>query len=107
MRGHQDSVHSAELLMFSNIILSSSVDKTLMLWDARTGLAEHTFIGHVNPCNQATFNLRGDTVASCDSKGIVKLWDVRTVKSIVTLDFGPYSANSVSFHPTGQLLTAA
>lgn len=36
MRGHQDSVHSAELLMFSNIILSSSVDKTLMLWDART-----------------------------------------------------------------------
>ena len=36
MRGHQDSVHSAEILMFSNIILSSSVDKTLMLWDART-----------------------------------------------------------------------
>lgn len=36
MRGHQDSVHSAELLMFSNIILSSSVDKTLMLWDARS-----------------------------------------------------------------------
>ncbi len=36
MRGHQDSVHSAEFLMFSNIILSSSVDKTLMLWDART-----------------------------------------------------------------------
>ena len=36
MRGHQESVHSAELLMFSNIILSSSVDKTLMLWDART-----------------------------------------------------------------------
>ena len=22
------------------------------------GLAEHTFAGHVNPCNQATFNLR-------------------------------------------------
>ena len=36
MRGHQDSVHSVEFLMFANIILSSSVDKTLMLWDART-----------------------------------------------------------------------
>ncbi len=45
---------------------------------------------------------QGDTIASCDSKGIVKLWDVRTVKSIVTLDFGPYSANSVSFHPAGR-----
>ncbi|CAF1613208.1 unnamed protein product [Didymodactylos carnosus] len=107
MRGHQDSVHSAELLMFSNIVLSSSVDKTLMLWDARTGLAAHTFVGHVNPCNQATFNLRGDTIASCDSKGTVKLWDVRTVKSIVTLDFGPYSTNSVSFHPAGQLVSVA
>lgn len=36
MRGHQDSVHSAEFLMFSNIVVSSSVDKTVMLWDART-----------------------------------------------------------------------
>lgn len=31
----------------------------------------------------------------------MKLWDVRTIKSLVTLDFGPYSANSVSFHPAG------
>jgi len=47
-------------------------------------------------------SFQGDTVASCDSKGVVKLWDVRTIKSIVTLDFGPYSANSVSFHPAGR-----
>ena len=40
-------------------------------------------------------------MASCDAKGVVKLWDVRTIKSLVTLDFGPYSANSVSFHPAG------
>ncbi|CAF4426213.1 unnamed protein product, partial [Adineta steineri] len=78
-----------------------------MLWDARTGLAEHTFVGHANACNQATFNIRGNTIASCDTKGIVKIWDVRTVKSIVTLDFGPHSANSVSFHPAGQLLSTA
>jgi WD40 repeat protein len=44
MRGHQDSVHSAELLMFSNIVLSSSVDKTLMLWDARTVIHKINFI---------------------------------------------------------------
>ncbi|KAF7243734.1 Sperm-associated antigen 16 protein [Varanus komodoensis] len=36
LRGHKDSVNSIEFLPFSNIILTSSADKTLSLWDART-----------------------------------------------------------------------
>lgn len=36
MRGHADSVNSIEFLPYSNTLLSSSADKTLSLWDART-----------------------------------------------------------------------
>jgi hypothetical protein len=43
--------------------------------------------------------MKGDTIVSCDSLGIVKFWDVRKVSVIETHDFGPYSANSVTFSP--------
>ena len=44
---------------------------------------------------------------SCDSLGIVKFWDVRKVSVIETHDFGPYSANSVTFNPLSTMIVAA
>ena len=63
---------------------------------------EYVFLMVTNFSMIDVYLFQGDTIASCDSKGVVKLWDVRTIKSLVTLDFGPYSANSVSFHPAGR-----
>lgn len=45
--------------------------------------------------------LQGDTIASCDSYGVVKLWDVRTVSPMTNVDCGPHAANMVSFDPSG------
>lgn len=61
----------------------------------------------MHPINQATFNMKGDTIASCDSLGIIKFWDVRKVAVIETHDFGPYSANSVTFNPLSTMIVAA
>jgi len=36
LRGHADSVNSIQFLHFANTLLTSSADKTLSLWDART-----------------------------------------------------------------------
>ena len=48
--------------------------------------------------------LQGDTIASVDSYGVVKLWDVRTVAPMKTVDLGPHPANRLAFDPTGQVL---
>ena len=61
----------------------------------------------MNAVNQATFNMKGDTIVSCDSLGVVKFWDVRKVAVIETHDFGPYSANSVAFNPLSTMVVAA
>ena len=50
--------------------------------------------------------LQGDTVASVDSYGVVKLFDVRTVAPVTTVDCGPHPANRVAFDPTGNFLLA-
>ena len=46
--------------------------------------------------------LQGDIVASCDSYGIVKMWDVRTIQPLVNIDCGPHPANKVVFDSTGK-----
>ena len=46
--------------------------------------------------------LQGDTIASCDSYGTVKLWDVRAGAPMVSFDCGPHPANRVAFDPTGN-----
>ena len=48
--------------------------------------------------------LQGDTLASCDSYGTVKLWDVRTGSPMTSFDVGPHPANRVAFDPTGTFI---
>ncbi|XP_026528922.1 sperm-associated antigen 16 protein [Notechis scutatus] len=107
LRGHKDSVNSIEFFPFSNIILTSSADKTLSLWDARTGLCAQTFYGHLHSCNHATFNMKGDTIVSCDSYGVLKLWDVRRGVPMISIDAGPHPGNQVAFDPSGHIVAVA
>ena len=46
--------------------------------------------------------LQGDTLASCDSMGVVKLWDVRKNAPMVSIKVGPHPANKVAFDPSGR-----
>lgn len=43
-------------------------------------------------------------IASCDSYGIVQLWDIRNIEPKVTINLGPHPANRLSFDPSGQYL---
>lgn len=45
---------------------------------------------------------QGDTLASCDSFGVVCLWDIRTVSQMTSIDCGPHPANKVTFDPSGN-----
>ena len=106
-RGHVDSVNFVTFQPFSNNVLTASGDKTISLWDLRTGLCVQTFYGHANACNHAMFNLKGDTVASCDADGIVKLWDVRVVSEFLQIDTGRHPANAANFDRSGKVLAIA
>ena len=59
--------------------MTGSADKTVSIWDMRTGLTVQTFYGHLNAINDTQFSIGGQYISSCDSDGIVKVWDIRTV----------------------------
>ncbi|XP_077812780.1 sperm-associated antigen 16 protein isoform X3 [Macaca mulatta] len=95
--GHTDSVNSIEFFPFSNTLLTSSADKTLSIWDARTGICEQSLYGHMHSINDAIFDPRGHMIASCDARGVTKLWDFRKLLPIVSIDIGPSPGNEVNF----------
>ncbi len=84
-RAHVDSVNSISFGYKSNIFISGSADKTLSLWDMRTYICSQTYYGHNNSINSAVINNDGYTMASCDSDGIVKIWDNRMNKEVFIL----------------------
>ena len=82
---------------------TASSDKTVSIWDARSGLCASTFYGHTNSCNHATFDLAGTMIATTDADGVAKLWDVRMVAERMTFDVGEYPANKCSLDRSGKV----
>ena len=63
----------------------------------RSGLTVQTFYGHLNTINDSVFSIGGQYVSTCDSDGIVKVWDIRMVQELLTIDMGDTIAHSLAF----------
>lgn len=81
---HSDAVNSVAISSKENIIASSSVDKTIKLWNLSTGELLHTFTGHSSAVIAVAFSPDGKTLASASNHelfdGSIKLWDVANKK---------------------------
>ena len=57
-------------------VVSGSLDKTIRLWDPKTGEHLKTLIGHTDAVNSVAFSPDGKTLASGSSDGTILLWEV-------------------------------
>lgn len=69
----------------------------MSIWDPRSGLSTSTFYGHRNSCNSVCFTHSGSSLVSADADGVVKLWDVRMVAEVLTINCSKYPANKATF----------
>jgi WD40 repeat protein len=60
------------------LIASGSKDKTIKLWDVKTGEEIRTLKGHSSWVNSVTFSPDGRLIASGSEDKTIKLWDVKT-----------------------------
>jgi guanine nucleotide-binding protein G(I)/G(S)/G(T) subunit beta-1 len=84
--------HSANIieieLVGQNNFLSTSVDKTIKLWDTRTSASNdgsvQTFTGHKADVNGITLlkSSNGTTFATCSEDGTIRVWDMRSYGEI-------------------------
>ena len=78
-------------------VVSGSYDRTIKIWDVKTGKELREFIGHKNAVHFVSFSPCGQFIVSGSRDGIIKLWDVKTGKELREFIGHKSSVWSVSF----------
>jgi WD40 repeat protein len=79
--GHSGFVTSVTHSPDGKYVLTSSDDKTVRLWDAKTGKEMHQFI-HTDAVDLATFSPDGFYILTSSYDGITRLWEIRSGKEL-------------------------
>jgi RNA polymerase sigma factor (sigma-70 family) len=90
----------------SQTLASASSNKTVKLWDARTGQLLRTLHGHEKSVDQVVYSPDGSTLASASRDHSIKLWDAQSGELKHTLSPGERPI-SIAFSPDGKLLANA
>jgi hypothetical protein len=88
-------------------LASGSDDKTLKVWDARTGTELFTLRGHTAAVLSVAFSPDGGRLASASADKTVKVWDTSKCAELLTLKQDTGLVNSVAFSPDGNRLASA
>ncbi|MEG3922248.1 WD40 repeat domain-containing protein, partial [Microcoleus sp. T3_A4] len=105
---HQSGVNSVAFSPDGTQIVSSSEDKTLRLWDAKTlKPIGKPLLGHQGWVLSVAFSPDGTQIVSSSSDKTLRLWDAKTLKPIGQPLLGHQSeVYSVAFSPEGTQIVS-
>jgi serine/threonine protein kinase len=83
-------------------IASGSYDKTVRIWDARTGQESFCLNGHNNSVESVNFSPDGKRLATGSYDGTVKVWDPAAGRELLT-----FPGHKAVFSPDGRTLAGA
>jgi WD40 repeat protein len=78
-KGHTEAIYSVGFNKDGTLAVTGAFDKTVRLWDPKTGKQLREFSGpsgHQSLVLSVTFNPAGDQIASGGSDNFVRVWDV-------------------------------
>ncbi len=105
-KGHGDYVSSVIFSPDGQTLASGSADKTVKLWDTKTGKELVTFKGHGDRVSSLAFSPDGRTLASGSADKTVRLWEVKTARELASLKGHGLYVLSVIFSPDGRTLAS-
>ena len=79
-------------------------DKTVRIWDAKTGVHLTTLKGHSNWVTSVAFSPDGSHIASGSGDKTVRIWDAKTGVHLNTLKGHSDWVTSVAFSPDGSYI---
>ena len=80
LRGHTGAVTSVAFSADGKRIASGSYDRTVRVWDARTGQEALTLKGHADPVTSVAFSADGKRIVSGSTDQTVRVWDAHTAE---------------------------
>ena len=87
-------------------IVSGSVDKSVRVWDASTGVELKELKGHTSVVNSVGFSSDGKRIVSGSYDSSVRVWDALTGVELKKLEGHTSWANSVGFSSDGMRIVS-
>jgi WD40 repeat protein len=107
LQGHTGAITSASYSPDGIKILTTSMDHTARVWDARTGVQLIPPLDHDDDVVVGVFSHDSKRIATGTEDGKVTVWDASTGKRIASSMELLGTAWSVSFSPDGTIVAAA
>jgi WD40 repeat protein len=105
---HTKSVTRALWSPDGKYIVSGSLDKTAIIWDADSGQVVRTLSGHTAGIYAVAWSPDGGRVATASADNTAILWDAQTGEKVGTLSGHSAPLNSVAWSPDGsRILTSS
>lgn len=112
MTGHEGGIYALDCI--NDVIVSGSGDRTVRLWDARSGQCKKIFgsgkAEHGGPLDGVTSVALsphgGHRLASGSLDKVVRIWDTETGQLLARFDGHSDSVYSVAFSPDGRQLVS-
>jgi WD40 repeat protein/class 3 adenylate cyclase len=107
LRGHTGFIGHIAWSPTGQLLASPAEDKTVRVWNVRTGECVRTLEGHSAEVFSVALDPTGRTLASGSADQTVVLWDTESGKMRHRLEWQNGSVNSVAFDSTGKVLAIA
>ncbi len=114
LMGHTGAVTAVAISLDGQMLASGSRDRTIRLWDLKTGKLLHTFAGrslwssdgHGDRISALVFSFDGMTLISSSADTTIKLWDLAQQQLSATVTGQGWVVDAIALSPDYQLLVS-
>jgi WD40 repeat protein len=106
LRGHNDIILRLSWSPDGRTLASTSVDRTIRLWDWEHDALTTTLSGHSQGVNEVVWDLAGRWLASCSFDRSIRIWNLESGTSMRELLGHSDDVSSISLSPAGDRLVS-
>ena len=107
LNNHDHDIISISCCPNNKFIASASVDKTVKIWDNKSGRELKTLSDHTDQVHCVSFSHDGKMIVSAGSDQTIKIWNTDNWKLVRSLNHHNEMVLSATFSPSGKRLATS